>query len=189
MNKKITILFLICFIGLLFGACSKKDSAVKASGDSSADGKALGSNTAGGKTVSNDTVDNKTVGDPQANSSTNSTKKDSSIITLISNSILFQNICSSARNNFQPCVDMQDENEKKLKKKVHNCFENGLSAFKKVDDALTAKQREALDPEYKNALLKFLGCYLGAYLSDAEEKKLCMSQFIDRINSNFCPKA
>ena len=106
---------------------------------------------------------------------------------IASNSILFQNICSSARNNFQPCVDMQDENEKKLKKKVHNCFENGLGAFKKVDDALTAKQREALDPEYKNALLKFLGCYLGAYLSDAEEKKLCMSQFIDRINSNFCP--
>ena len=186
MNKKIAVL--ICFIGLLFGACSKKDSAVKASGDSSADGKALGSNTAGGKTASNDTVDNKTVGDPQANSSTNSTKKDSSIITLISNSILFQNICSSARNNFQPCVDMQDKNEEKLVKKVNNCFGNGLDAFKKVDDALTAKQREALGLEYRNALLGLLGCYLGAYRSGAEENKLCMSQFIGKINSNFCPK-
>ena len=158
MNKKMAIPFLICFIGLLFGACSKKDSAVKAVDNNATDSKA---------------VDNKTVGNKNIGGAFSST---------------FQNVCHSVRNNFQPCVDIQDKNEEKLAKKVNNCTTNAMEAFDKVHGALTAKQKEALGLEYENALLMFAGCFIVTIHSSlgTEEKKMCINRFMDEINSNFC---
>ncbi len=143
-------IFLICVLGLLFGACSGDDRTDKTSGNNGTD---------------------KTSNNP------------------------FQHICNSMDNNFQPCVDIQGENEEELVKKIDTCDHDAFRVFIKINvdenTFTTEAEKQIAELKYQNVLLRHEVCVASipsyeAQIPKSEFRKRCISRFISNIQSNFC---
>ena len=155
-KKKIIPIFLICFIGLLFGASSNENNADEASGN-------------------------------------NSIGKASSDVSINA----FQHICDSMNDNFQPCIDIQDENEEELVEKIRTCSRDAFQVLMEIEideNAFkTELEKKVADLQYQSVLLSYELCVESIPFYEDQRPKnefsmRCISDFISDIQSKFCSK-